>query len=129
MLIAGSAKVSASWRSASGWMVGSSPCTLINTLASVRRDATSATRSVPLAHELELIIASPNRITADAIRSSSVATMMREKAPLSWHRSQTCSTIVLPASSASGLPGYREDEYRAGMTATGRSELGEVGNL
>src|SRR6266851_8359054 len=81
--------------------------------------ATSATRSVPLRQLLEVITTSPKPEAALAIRASSVATITRENAPLSWHRRQTCSIIVLPAINARGFPGNRVDPYRAGMIATG----------
>src|SRR6266851_3082861 len=81
--------------------------------------ATSATRSVPLRQPLEVITTSPKPDATLAIRASSVATITRENAPLSWHRRQTCSIIVLPAIIARDLPGNRVDPYRAGMIATG----------
>ena len=62
---------------AAGSSMGSSPCTLISTSASIDRTA-SASRSVPEACAVEVMTASPPKArTALAIRSSSVATSMR----------------------------------------------------
>src|SRR5215471_3126203 len=74
---------------------------------------------MPVGQLLEVRTTSAKREAAAAMRSSSVAIMTREKALLSWHRRQTCSIIVLPAISASGLPGNLVEPYRAGMIATG----------
>jgi hypothetical protein len=50
------------------------------------------------------------------MRSSSVATVT-PSAPLARARSQTRTTMGLPAMSSSGLPGRRMEAYRAGMIA------------
>src|SRR5580692_12925395 len=81
-------------------------------------DATSASRSVPLAWVGEVIITSPPAsITGAAIRSSSVATITRA-IDFAFHACRHTRTIIgTPAISASAFAGRREDPYRAGTTA------------
>src|SRR5580692_13096276 len=81
-------------------------------------DATSASRSVPLAWVGEVIITSPPAsITGAAIRSSSVATITRAS-DFAFDACRHTRTIIgTPAISASAFAGRREDPYRAGTTA------------
>jgi hypothetical protein len=94
-----------------GAISGSSPWTLTTMSVPARPSAAaaSATRSVPDTWFSRVMSARcPACSTALRIRSSSVATATAA-APLASARSQTCTIIGLPASSASGLPGKRLD--------------------
>src|ERR1044072_7785879 len=59
------------------------------------------------------------------MRKSSVATITRDTTGDASARRYTCSIIVRPSISASGLPGNRVEANRAGMTATMSSGSGE----
>src|SRR5262245_46460376 len=89
---------------------------------SSHRLATSATRSVPDAWSFEVSTASPpNRETAPAISSLSVATTTRDASRHSRAASHTCCTSGLPLSARSALRGRRTESSRAGMTTSARS--------
>src|SRR5262245_50090847 len=97
---------------------GSSPCTL-TTMSQSSDEATSARRSVPVGWSGRVSrTLPPNSLTVVAIRKSSVATITRDTSGDASARRYTCSIIVRPSISASGLPGNRVEANRAGMTAT-----------
>ena len=106
-----SQSVCAMARISAGSSSGSSPWTLTTIASSARPScaAASASRSVPVGWSLRVMqTAMPCAATAARTRSSSVATATRA-APAARARSATRTTIGLPAMSASGLPGSRED--------------------
>jgi hypothetical protein len=110
--------------SCAGRINGSSPCTLmiislsVSALSrpAVQMSYASRTRSVPHTWSLRVITAFlPASSTQFRIRSSSVATI--GSMPASVTRSVTRSITSRPPSLARGLPGKRDEAYRAGIIA------------